>query len=331
MLSKKIQDKNIPHSKLKENNDKNMELLEKVLKKDAKPNPSLSPAVAALAIKELKAAAGAGVFLPRTVKNISKGMHLSKSSSVSKSHPLFSEQDEIEEVMKKPVSPKETEEDRAKKKMFASEVDKVFNAKPWPEERKSKGKWMPIVPVKEELKDEPPQESRNVSMDLQDHIKVEVKTETEANIFDDKAKDEDKKDRKEKKRKEKEEKKKTKKEKKEKKDKKKREKEHDTGSAVDMEDTSQGVHGEAYNEYGHDYGEYPEAGYEQQGWYDDNGEFHPHEEGDYFYYYDAEGNIVGYEGPEGYVEGNPFEVCSKFLFTFIFLNLYATLRLLNLV
>lgn len=222
-----------------------------------------------------------------------------------KKHPLFAASEEMEKEEPKPESPKETEEDKQRKEMFHQEVDKVFSAKPWPQDNQPKGKWTPIAPVGEEAKKNT--ETKTEERDLQDKIDVEMNIE-DSNIFDDKSKEEQKKERKERRRKEKEEKKKRKKEKK-RKDKETENAEETENPGAVIGDQDQAVNPNAeeqgYGESG--YQEYPDGSY-VEGWYDENGEFHPNEEGEYYYYYDAEGNIVGYEGPEGYVEGNPFEV-----------------------
>lgn len=299
-----------------------------------KSENSHSPAVVAL--KDLKVTAFSNVFLPRTVTkttgNVSKGMPIGKGRyQPLKKHPVFdTQEDDLEEEEK--IDPKESERMKEEKHKFDKEIDKVFNAKP---EAAKRGTWKRVWP-EETPKEETQQELKeleeiqpkepNVKNIVEDQRIVEAKDTTEEK----KTEKEQKKEKKEKRKKEKEEKSKRKKEKKEKKEKKNKESNQenlgnenkekglvdDSQTSVDSSQPEQ--YQEGYSGYAEEYPEgeyqyYGETG-QEQGWYDEDGVYHPYEEEEYLYYYDQEGNIVGYEGPEGYVEGNPFEVGDSFSF-----------------
>ena len=103
----------------------------------------------AVGSKDLKVSAPPDVFLPRnvsrTVGKIGKGIQLAHGRPL-KPHPMFAppEENEIEEP-KKPESPV-TEENKKRKSHFNREVDKVFNAKPWPKVKEEKGMWTRVWP-----------------------------------------------------------------------------------------------------------------------------------------------------------------------------------------
>jgi hypothetical protein len=217
----------------------------------------------------------------------------------------------------------------------------------WPEESPKKEKETPV-----ESKEQDQIEIKNTKdKEIEDKKVTEDSTAADTkDVPDDKKSEkEQKKERKEKRKKEKEEKSKRKKGKKEKKEKKVKESdnldtlgndsskekilgENNEAQAVLDSNTSEQLNQKefestAYVDYNETYQEYPEGGYEyhaeagqEQGWYDENGVYHDNQEEEYYYYYDQEGNIVGYEGPEGYVEGNPFEVCEQyFLLSMIYM------------
>ena len=150
---------------------------------------------------------------------------------------------------------------------------------------------------------------------------VNAVAESKESVDNSKSDKEQKKDKKEKRKKEKEEKTRRKKEKKEKREKKKTEVDTQnkledekelggTNNTTDSQGTEPADPEPEFDNYGESYQEYAEEGCENQGqgWYDENGQYHANTEEDYIYYYDEESNIVGYEGPQGYVEGNPFQV-----------------------
>ncbi|XP_032235978.2 uncharacterized protein LOC5510836 isoform X3 [Nematostella vectensis] len=275
--------------------------------KDIKTNPT---------VQEAKVSAVTGVFVPRTITRTVQGMKIPAGRGLkAPAHPVFrvpvDEEDEEEVPLRKePAKPKKAEpnkDDIAQnhkfKAVFESEVDRVFGRK-------------------EAKKEAAPGSAPEQAAAAADKPKEEVNKQKKESDKQEESKENEGKEmtRKEKRKKIKEERNRRKKERKREKRKKKAEmdifssdeegkKANDDqfddqslegGSHVDQGDVEalqEGVAAVGYEDYYQEGGEYYN---EEQGWYDEAGQFHPYQEGE-VYYYDEQGNIVeGYDAGQVY-------------------------------